>query len=70
MTFSEAVSGFTLSDVSVSSGTATVGSFVAVNASVYTVEVTPTVEGVITVDVDSGVASDLAGGDSLLRFVD
>src|SRR5207244_3428551 len=60
-TFSEAVSGFTASDVDVSGGNKRTFT-VADGATVYTLVVTPTAnfEGNLTVDVAAGVAADLA----------
>jgi hypothetical protein len=58
-TFSEAVTGFTIEDVSVSNGTA--GNFVAVSSTVYTFDVTPAGEGAVTVNVAAAVAQDAAG---------
>src|SRR5207249_2906493 len=60
-TFSEAVNGFTASDVAVVGGTK--GAFTGVDGdTVFTLTVTPTAnfEGNLTVDVAAGVAADLA----------
>ncbi|MGD9503642.1 MAG: Ig-like domain-containing protein, partial [Syntrophobacteraceae bacterium] len=59
ITFSEPVTGFTVSDVTVTNGT--LSDFTAVSSTVYTVEVTPAAEGAVTVQVASGVAIDSAG---------
>ena len=58
-TFSEAVSGFTVDDITVGNGSA--GSFTAVTASVYTALITPQSDGLVTVDVNVDVAQDAAG---------
>ncbi|MCX6012470.1 MAG: Ig-like domain-containing protein, partial [Chloroflexi bacterium] len=56
VTFSEAVTGFVVSDITVINGTA--GNFVAISAAIYTFDVTPTAQGVVTVNVAAGVAHD------------
>ena len=58
-TFSEEVTGFDLTDVTVGNGTAS--EFTSVSPKVYRVTVTPTLDGTVTVDVGSGVARDIAG---------
>ena len=60
-TFSEAVTGFDATDVTVTGGAK--GTFTAVSATVYTLLVTPTagVQGNLTVSVAAGVAADAAG---------
>ena len=58
-TFSEAVSGFDLVDIS--AGNATLSAFSTTNNSVYTVTVTPAVEGDFTLDLAAAVANDTAG---------
>ncbi len=58
--FSEAVSGFALGDISVTNGTA--GNLVATTpGQVWTVDITPTADGLVSVDVAGGVAQDAAG---------
>ena len=57
-TFSEAVTGFVVGDITVGNGTA--GNFAAVSGPVYTFDVTPAGQGVVTVDVAAGVAQDAA----------
>jgi len=57
-TFSEDVTGFELSDITVSNGTAS--AFARTSATVYTALITPTSDGEVTVDVYQGVALDLA----------
>ncbi len=57
--FSEAVSGFSLGDISVGNGTAS--NLVSVNGAVYTFDVTPSADGPVTVDVASASAQDVAG---------
>lgn len=58
-TFSEAVTGFAVGDITVGNGTA--GTFNTVSTSVYTAVITPTADGTVTVDVGAGVCTDLAG---------
>lgn len=62
ISFSEAVTGFSAADVTVTNGT--LGNFTG-SGSVYTFDVTPTTQGSITVDVGAGVASDNAGNPNL-----
>ncbi|MFC0334042.1 Ig-like domain-containing protein, partial [Paenibacillus sepulcri] len=57
--FSETVTGFAAGDVTVGNGT--VGSFNALSGTKYTFVVTPTADGLVTVDVAGGVAVDAAG---------
>ncbi|MBW7461067.1 hypothetical protein K0U00_44135, partial [Paenibacillus sepulcri] len=57
--FDEAVTGFTVVDVTVGNGTA--DSFSAVSGTKYTFVVTPTADGLVTVDVAGDVAVDAAG---------
>jgi hypothetical protein len=57
--FSEAVTGFVVGDVTVGNGTAS--DFVAVDADTYTVVITPSGAGTVTVDVAAGVAKDVDG---------
>ena len=54
ITFSEAVTGFDASDISVGNGTKS--NFVAVSGTIYTVDITPTTQGNITVDVAANAA--------------
>ncbi|MCL0058695.1 S8 family serine peptidase, partial [Dehalococcoidia bacterium] len=58
-TFSEDVTGFELLDIAVGNGTA--GNFTAVSGREYTFDVTPDADGVVTVDIAAGVATDAAG---------
>jgi hypothetical protein len=60
-TFSEAVTGFTIGDITVANGTK--GTFTAVSSTVYTLVVTPTAgfTGNVTVDVGAAVVIDAAG---------
>ena len=58
VTFTEDVTGFVESDITVGNGTT--GSFTAVSATEYTVEITPTIDGTVTIDVAQGVAQDAA----------
>ena len=57
-TFSEAVTGFSIDDISVVNGN--LSNFVSVNGYTYTVNVTPSGQGQVTVDVAAGVATDAA----------
>lgn len=58
-TFSEIVTDFAVGDIAVGNGVA--GNFSAVSESVYTFVVTPTADGVVTVDIAAGVARDCFG---------
>ena len=58
-TFSETVTGFTNTGVTVGNGTVT--SFTVVSGTTYTFNVTPTANGLVTVDIAAGVAHDVAG---------
>ena len=61
ITFSETVSGFAASDVSVSgSATATRASWYTTDDITYTAEITPTTNGQVTLNVDAGVVMDAA----------
>jgi hypothetical protein len=63
-TFSEAVTGFDLTDVTVGNGTVgnlSVSALSIVGASTYTFDVTPSGDGLVTVDVAGDVAQDAAG---------
>ncbi len=61
-TFSEAVTGFTVGDISVANGAAS--AFSATSTSVYTATITPSFEGAVTVDVAADVAQDGAGNNN------
>ncbi|OGO84466.1 MAG: hypothetical protein A2Y22_05515, partial [Clostridiales bacterium GWD2_32_59] len=58
MQFSEAVTGFDIADITVSSGTK--GTFTAVDADTYTLEVTNTGSSTQIVTVNAGVCTDIA----------
>ena len=58
-TFSEAVTGFAVGDITVGNGTA--GTFTGTSASVYTAVITPLSDGTVTVDVNADVSQDAAG---------
>jgi hypothetical protein len=58
-TFSEAVTGFTIDDLAAVNGTP--GNFAAVSGTVYTLDVTPAGEGLVTVSLAAGLAQDAAG---------
>ncbi|MBK6264368.1 gliding motility-associated C-terminal domain-containing protein [Marivirga sp. S37H4] len=57
-TFSEEVTGFEIGDITVGNGTAS--DFASTSASVYTVLITPTTDGSVTIDVAADVAQDAA----------
>lgn len=57
-TFSENVTGFNISDVSL--GNATASNFTTTSGSIYSALITPTVSGDVTIDVASNVANDIA----------
>ncbi len=59
ITFSEAVTGFTAADIAVGNGTKS--GFATVNPYTYTVEIIPSGQGTVTVDVAANVAQDAAG---------
>ncbi|MGE0089234.1 MAG: Ig-like domain-containing protein [Bacteroidales bacterium] len=61
--FSEEVSGFESDDISVINGTA--GGFVNVNNAAYTAIIAPTNDGLVKLNINSGVATDEAGNDNL-----
>lgn len=61
-TFSEDVTGFELSDLSVANGTAS--DFASTSASAYSATITPTTVGELTVSLAEGAAQDGAGNDS------
>jgi hypothetical protein len=61
-TFSEDVTGFDNTDITVAN--ATVGNFVPVNPKTYTFDVTPTADGNVTVDVLAAKAYDTAGNNN------
>ncbi len=61
LTFSESVTGFDISDLTVSNGTA--GNF-AGSGAVYTATITPAADGTVTIDVAGVVAKDAAGNDN------
>ena len=58
MTFSESVTGFEAADITVTNGTK--GTLSGSGAS-YTINVTPSGQGAVTVDIAAGVATDAAG---------
>ncbi len=60
--FSEDVSGFDASDVSVGNGT--LSDFVSVSATQATFNVAPSADGNVTIDIAGGAASDAAGNSS------
>src|SRR4028118_440373 len=61
-TFTENVTGFDNTDITVTN--ATVGNFVQLDAKTYTFDVTPTAEGNVTVDVLAATANDTAGNNN------
>jgi hypothetical protein len=60
--FTEVVTGFVVGDITVGNGSA--ANFVAVDGDTYTVEITPTVSGAVTVDIGGSVAQDAAGNNN------
>jgi len=58
-TFDEVMTGFDASDISAVNGT--VGNFVNVSGDVYTFDLTPIAEGLVTADIAASVATDAAG---------
>ncbi|TVV42459.1 Ig-like domain-containing protein, partial [Thalassolituus sp. C2-1] len=63
-TFSEAMSGITNNNY-ISVSNASVSAFNAISSSVYTALITPTADGVVTVDVTAGVVQDTAGNNNM-----
>lgn len=59
ITFSENVSGFSVGDITLNNATA--GAFTSTDAKNYTVLITPTAEGAVTLDITAGKAQDAAG---------
>ncbi len=65
ITFSEAVSGFTQSDVSLSgTASATITSWTASSNTAYTATITPTTSGEVTLSVPANVATDAANNNN------
>ncbi|MGQ0794929.1 MAG: Ig-like domain-containing protein, partial [Nitrosopumilaceae archaeon] len=58
-TFSEDVSGFTIDDIIVTNGVAS--NFVDVDGTIYTFDVTPSSDGLVSVDVPANIAVDILG---------
>lgn len=65
--FSEPVSGLTTAGITVTNGT--IASLTAVSTSQYTLNVTPTADGVVTVAVNAGAAQDAANNPNLASNV-
>ncbi len=63
ITFNETVTGFVIGDIVVTNGTA--GTFVAVSGTVYTANITPVAEGVVSVSIAAAIATDGAGNNNL-----
>src|SRR5574338_1231189 len=59
-TFSESVTGFALGDIIITNGAA--GNFVNVTSTVYTFDVTPAGQGLVSVDIPADSAFDIVGG--------
>lgn len=59
--FTKDVTGFTIGDLTVGNGTK--GTFVTVNGSLYTVNITPSGAGplTVTVDIGAGTCADISG---------
>ena len=62
-TFSEKVSNFDINDITLSNAIAS--NFVSISAQIYTAIITPTTEGVVTIDVAKDVAKDDANNDNI-----
>ncbi|MBR9825298.1 MAG: autotransporter outer membrane beta-barrel domain-containing protein [Alphaproteobacteria bacterium] len=62
VTFSEAVSGFVVGDLSVGNGAAS--NLQTSDNTVFTADITPSSDGSVTVDVAAGAAQDAAGNDN------
>lgn len=62
VTFSKDVTGFAIGDIAVGNGTA--GNFAAVDGKIYTADITPMADGVVTVDIAAGVAEDEFANDN------
>ncbi|NER78777.1 MAG: hypothetical protein F6K42_04205, partial [Leptolyngbya sp. SIO1D8] len=62
VTFSEVMSGFEVGDISVGNGTAT--NLTTSDNQTFNVDVTPSRDGLVTVDVAANVAQDIAGNDN------
>ena len=68
VTFSEDVTGFDITDLTVTNGTAS--AFVATSTTVYTATITPTVNDDITVDIATDAAQDAAtNGNDVAQFI-
>jgi len=63
-TFSEAVTGFSIADITASN--ATLSNFSATSTSVYTVLVTPVSDGAVSLNVAANVATDSAGNGNVI----
>ncbi|WP_420385460.1 MBG domain-containing protein [Roseivirga sp.] len=61
-TFSEEVTGFDLSDITASNGTAS--NFNTSSTSIYTAKITPVAEGAVTVSIGADLAKDAAGNNN------
>jgi Ca2+-binding RTX toxin-like protein len=61
-TFTEDVTGFDATDITVGNGTAS--NFTTVDAKTYTFDVTPTADGNVTVDIAANSATDTAGNNN------
>jgi|GEM_PF-3023375 len=62
ITFSKDVTGFTIGDITVTGGTK---GALAGSGKDYTIDITPAGDGIVTVDVAAGTATDAAGNDNL-----
>ncbi len=60
--FSELVNGFNIDDITLTNATA---SNLVDNFSNYTFDITPTSTGMVTIDINSAVAQDIAGNDNI-----
>jgi hypothetical protein len=62
ITFSEDVTGFVGADLNITNGS--VSNFVEVDAHTYTMTITPTAEGLVTIEVPAGVATNSGTGNA------
>ncbi|MCL0062528.1 S8 family serine peptidase, partial [Thermodesulfovibrionales bacterium] len=62
-TFSEDVTGFDITNIAVVNGTPS--NFVPVSGSIYTFDVTPDTDGLVSVDIAANVATDAAGNHNI-----
>ena len=61
ITFNEEMIGFEESDITVGNGTVEASSLTSTDNKAFTVNINPTADGAVTVDIAAGVATDIAG---------